>query len=455
MNYIFEIKKYIFTFFTKGHERSIEAKKNIVASFLIKGVSIAISLILVPLTIHYVNPTKYGIWITLSSIIGWFSFFDIGFGNGLRNKFAEAKAIGDYNKAKIYVSTTYAILILIFSAVLLIFFFLNYFISWSHLLNAPPAMANELSLLAMIIFSFFCIQIVLKIINTILIADQKPAKAAFFDMIGQLMALLIIFILTRISKGSLLYLGVTYSVAPIVILIISSFWFFKNKYQNVAPSFKSIKFYYAKDLMNLGLKFFIIQIAGMVIYETSNIIISNTSNPTNVTVFNIAFKYFGVATMAISIILAPYWSAFTDAKIKNDYSWMQISYFKLKKIWGISTLLVLVMLIISNYIYKFWIGDAISIPYNVSIFMAINVILLTWIYIHGQLLNGLGKIKLQLYFAIFGLIFNIPLSFYLANKYGIIGVIMASIAINGISAIWAPRQINLLLSSRAKGVWNE
>ena len=73
----------------KGHKRSVKAKKNILASFLIKGGNIAISLILVPLTIHYVNPTQYGIWLTLSSIIGWFAFFDIGFGNGLRNKFAE------------------------------------------------------------------------------------------------------------------------------------------------------------------------------------------------------------------------------------------------------------------------------------------------------------------------------------------------------------------------------
>src|ERR1700755_3062645 len=85
----------------KGHSRSANARKNILASFLIKGCNIAISLILVPLTIHYVNPTQYGIWLTLSSIIGWFAFFDIGFGNGLRNKFAEAIAKDDHVLARI------------------------------------------------------------------------------------------------------------------------------------------------------------------------------------------------------------------------------------------------------------------------------------------------------------------------------------------------------------------
>ena len=60
---------------TKGHERSVKAKKNILASFVIKGGSIAVSLVSVPLTIHYVSPPQYGIWLTLSSMVGWFGFF--------------------------------------------------------------------------------------------------------------------------------------------------------------------------------------------------------------------------------------------------------------------------------------------------------------------------------------------------------------------------------------------
>ena len=59
----------------KGHDRSIKAKKNIVASVFIKGTGMAVSLLLVPLTIKYINVSQYGIWLTLSSIVGWFSFF--------------------------------------------------------------------------------------------------------------------------------------------------------------------------------------------------------------------------------------------------------------------------------------------------------------------------------------------------------------------------------------------
>ena len=188
MSLLSPFKTYISDFFNKGHQRSIEAKKNIAATFLIKGASIIINLALVPLTIHYVNPTQYGIWLTLSSIVAWFSFFDIGFGHGLRNRFAEAKATGNFEKARIYVSTTYAVLTLIFAGVWVLFFAVNFFVDWSKILNAPPELATELSTLALIVFSFFCLQIVLKTINTVIIADQKPAKASLFDMLGQLIA---------------------------------------------------------------------------------------------------------------------------------------------------------------------------------------------------------------------------------------------------------------------------
>lgn len=72
----------------------------------------------------------------MSSIIGWFGFFDIGLGNGLRNRLAEALAKEDLKLARIYVSTTYAILSLIILGVLLLFYLVNPLLNWNKILNA-------------------------------------------------------------------------------------------------------------------------------------------------------------------------------------------------------------------------------------------------------------------------------------------------------------------------------
>ena len=104
----------ISSFLNKGNERTQNIKKNIVGSIIIKGASIIIQLLLVPLTLGYLNSELYGIWLTLSSIMLWLSFFDVGFTLGLKNRLAEAIALGNYDKGKSLVSTTYFMMIIIF-----------------------------------------------------------------------------------------------------------------------------------------------------------------------------------------------------------------------------------------------------------------------------------------------------------------------------------------------------
>ena len=315
--------KLIKNFFTQGNERSVNAKRNILFIAILKGCGIAISLFLVPVTIHYVNPTRYGIWLTLSSIVGWFSFFDIGLGNGLRNKFAEAIASENHDLARTYVSTTYAILAIIIAVVLFIFCCINPFLNWTKILNTPSDMSHELRLLALIVFGFFCLQFVLRLITTIITANQQPAKASLFDFLGSLFSLTIIYILTKTTSGNLIYLGTVFSLTPVVVLTSSSIWFYNHKYKRYAPSVKFVKFRFARDLMSLGIKFFIIQMAAVILYQTSNIIIAHLFGPEQVTPYNIAYKYFGIITMAFGMIMVPLWSAYTEAWIKKDISWIK------------------------------------------------------------------------------------------------------------------------------------
>lgn len=441
--------------FINGHERSVKARQNILFSFIVKGFSIAASLILVPLTLHYVNPTQYGIWLTLSSIIAWFGFFDIGFGNGLRNNLAEAIAHGENELAKTYVSTTYAVLSIIIFIVLAAFISINPFLNWSSILNSPLEMARELSLLALIVFSFFCIQFILQLLTTVMTANQEPAKASVFNLLGSLFSIITIYILTKTTKGNLVYLGTALGFAPILVLAISSLWFYNREYKKFAPSFKYVKFIYARKLMTLGIKFFIIQIASITIYQTSNIIIAQLFGPQSVTSYNIAYKYFSVVLMVQGIILLPFWSAFTEAWVKNDIHWIKDTMKSLILLWGLITGGTVIMLIFSTFVYKVWVGKEIIVPLEISVIMSLYVILNGWCAIFSQFLNGVGKIKLQLYSGLFGAILNIPLSIFLGRKIGIHGIVLSTCILSAISAIWSPIQYFKLIKHKAQGIWNK
>jgi O-antigen/teichoic acid export membrane protein len=449
------LPEFIKNFFTQGNQRSINAKKNILVLAIIKGCSIAVSLLLVPITIHYINPTRYGIWLTLSSIVGWFSFFDVGLGNGLRNKFAEAVTNGKYEIARIYVSTTYAILSIIIIVILIIFCCINPFLNWSKILNTPSGMAGELSILALIVFVFFCMQFVLRLITTIITANQQPAKASIFDFIGSLVSLSIIYILTKTTSGNLIYLGTVFSFTPVLVLTSSSIWFYTHQYKKYAPAIKYVKFHYARNLMSLGIKFFIIQMAAVVLYQTSNIIIAHLFGPEQVTPYNIAYKYFSIITMTFSIIMMPFWSAFTEAWIKKDIYWIKNAINKLIIIWIFSGISTIIMFIFSNFIYKIWVGKEIEVPISISAVMAAYIIINGWCGIFSQFLNGVGKIKLQLFSGIFGALINIPLAIILGKHLGIYGVILSACLLAVVSAIWSPIQYMKIINNKAKGIWNK
>lgn len=440
---------------TKGHERSVKAKKNILASFVIKGLSIAISLVLVPLTINYVNQSRYGIWLTLSSMVTWFSFFDIGFGNGLRNKFAEALAKGQDELARIYVSTTYAILSIIIGTVLLLFLFVNRFLDWSKILNTTPEMAGELKILAAIVFVFFCLRFIFQLLATVLTANQEPAKASFFDFLGSLFSLIIIFILTKTTSGNLIYLGTALSFAPVLVLVVSSMWFYNRDYKKYAPSFKYVKFGYARNLMSLGIKFFVIQIAALVLFNTNNIIITQLLGPAEVTTFNIPYKLFSVITMIFFIIATPLWSAFTDAYVKSDFEWIKSVLLKMRKIWYLLIILSVMILVASPLIYKLWVKDLVKVPFALSVAMCIYGIVYIWQTIHVFLLNGIGKIKLQLYLVIFTGIINIPLAIILGKKLGLVGVTLTSTLLFLFMGTFFSIQTKKILNNTATKIWNK
>lgn len=452
-----KFNKFISNFFSAGQVRTVKAKKNIFISFVLKGLSILISFLLVPLTLEYLNPTKYGVWLTLSSIIGWLSFFDIGLGNGLRNKLTEAFAIKDFKLAKSYVSSTYAVITIIMTVVYVLFLMIMPNLSWGSIFNISEEIASELNTVIIIVFTFFALRFILKIIGIIFTADQTPAFNNFFDFIGSLLSLISIFIITKFSKGSLLYISIAYSVIPVIILIIASLYFFKFKYRAIKPSFKTIELSNFKDLAGLGVNFFVLQIAVLVIFSTDNMIITQILGPAEVAPYNIAFKYFSIPIMIFSIVLTPFWSAFTDSYIKNDFIWIKKSINRLYKFWILTFIATFAMLLLSGYFYELWIGEKLQIPFTLSVFMSLFAIMSTWNNIFVFFLNGTGKIKLQIYYSLMGMIINIPISVFLAKNMGLgsSGVILGTCISLLFGAVLAPIQYYKIINKKAFGIWNK
>ena len=211
-------------------------------------------------------------------------------------------------------------------------------------------MQSEVTILAVIVFTYFCLSFVLKIITTILLADQRPAKSSLIDLLGQVLSLIFIFILVKATEGSLIKLGIALCVSPLLVLVGANLFLFRGLYRKYRPLVSKIKFGYAKDLFNLGLIFFIIQIANILQFQTANIIIARSFSTADVTSYNIVYKYFGMLNMVFLIFLTPFWSASTEAYHKNDIKWIKNGINKYNKLNMVMVLIGCLMLLFSKNI---------------------------------------------------------------------------------------------------------
>ena len=453
------MKELVFKIYDKVGIKSDRTKniaKHIGWATFYKIGSIVANFILVPLAINYLDTANYGVWLTLSSFISWFSFFDIGLGNGLRNKFAEAKTLGNYKDAQAFVSTAYFTIGSISLTIILLFFILNHFINWTQLFNTAPGLESELSILLPIIFAFFGLQLVVKLITSIYQADQNHSIQGKVQFFSQGLSLIAIWLLTKIDESSLLIFGSIFSSLPVFFLIALNFFAFKNRFKDFKPKFSLWKKDYLKEITGLGFKFFIVQIAAMVLFSTDNFIISKLFGPEEVVPYNIAFKYFSIVTMGYTILITPYWSSFTEAYAKKDFEWIKKSVSNIQKIWLLIPIGLIGMVLSSDFFYEIWVGKQITIPIKLSIGMALFVAIFTFNMIYVNFINGIGKIQMQLFTGMITIIINIPLSIFFGKylNFGTTGVILATCSSLGLSIILKPLQYYLIINGKANGIWN-
>ena len=451
MIYLTKIKSRFFG----EHARTTKANKNIIYSFLIKGLSIGCQFAMVPLTLHYLDKERYGIWLTMASIVSWFSFFDVGIGNGLRNKLSEALAKGDTRLAKIYVSTSYAFVGTIFISLMLLFWVVNPFINWTHVINTSSGLAGELSKMMLVVFSFFCLQFILNLIGNILFAHQEPALTNLINPLGNLVSLTIIFILTLTVPSSLFWVSVVFSASPVLVLLVFNGIFLGWKYRDIAPGFRYIQFRHSKDLFGMGLQFFIIQIAFIVMYYSANIVLTKLFGPAEVTVYNIAYKYFTIALLINGIITATYWSAFTDAYVRQEWTWIRNTIRRMEKVTYLLMAMVVVSTVLANKLIGLWLHNAVQVPLSMQIIMCVFTLISLIAAPQHIFLNGTGKVRLQLYTAIYSIIVTIPLALLFCKTLhlGPEGVILAMICTSLPVTLLYRVQYNKIISGKAKGIW--
>lgn len=442
---------------TTSQNRSSRLKKNIFASFIIKAWSAVIVFLMVPVTLKCLGEYNNGVWLTISSIMLWIDNMDIGLGNGLRNKLAIYLANGETQSARSLISSTFAMLTYIIIPTMLILVVIIMTNDNYRLLNIEPSMVDNLEkvLIAMVIL--VCTTFIFKLIGNFYMGIQMPAISNLLIAFGQTMALIGTYIVYISGSHSLLHIAIVNTASPLLVYVLAFPYTFWYKFPRLRPDIRLVNLREARSVISVGIQFFVMQISGVILFTTSNILISKLFSPALVTPYQIAYRYFSIMLVVFTVICMPYWNATTDAYTRGDIEWIRHATRKLRVMTIGIAVCLFIMVAISGTVYAIWIdNDDIKIDIKISIAVATYIFILIYSMRYSYFINGIGTLRLQLIFTTTAAIVFIPLAYYTTLLFHNIICFLIVMCMVNIPGLLVNRiQFNKLINGKASGIWKK
>ena len=413
--YLLRLKKIM----SDADERNL--LRNILLAFLVKGISLFVSLFSMPLYIKYFDDNAaLGMWYTILSMLSWINLCDLGLGNGLRNRLTEALALGQNEKAKEYISATYAVLCRIILPISVIICILLQFVNFNNFFNISDAVVDgrDIKFAMIILVLGVCVNFIVKVITNVIYALQKSSFNNVLTLISSILPLIFISVFRGDDVSTnLVLLSIVHVLSINIPLIIASIVLFNSEpLKRCKPSFKKVSKEAAKDTLNFGMHFFLAQIFFMLLMQTNEIIITNLFSPDYVVDYSVYYKLFTAIGSLFMLALAPMWS-----KVTKDFS--EKKFTKIKNTHKILSIIALLACVFELLVVPFlqiivdvWLKeDAIIVEYGVAIAFAVYGGLYIFNIVLTTIANGIGEVRSQIIFYGIGAMLKVPIIYALKN----------------------------------------
>jgi O-antigen/teichoic acid export membrane protein len=400
-----------------------------------------------PLTVRYLGPERYGIWVATVTITGWISMMEFGITDTLTNTIAETHATGDRQRAAQYTSNALMIAFC-FASFLFAIGVVGWHISdWSGFFKAtgdvrPSEIRNTLAVACSLTVLTPVCTIGMKILSGYQqthVANLMTAVGAVLSMVGLLVGMYFSFtmpLLFLCSSGFTTLSGLT---LLLWVVLVGKPW--------LRPRPRLLDTSVARLLLKAGAPFFLIRIAGIIVFGTDNLIIGHYLGADQITPYSVTMRLVTYAQVIPSLMFASLWAAYAEAHARGDIGWIRRTYFRVMR----SNILIMVALLAvlvacGRWLIGVWAGQA-AVP-SQALLLAISV----WAIIYGItglqscLLGGIGRTRIQSCAAITTGVTNLILAIVLVQSIGILGAVSATILAFVFTIILQTREISRYFS---------
>jgi O-antigen/teichoic acid export membrane protein len=434
----------------RGTERNRRAILTGGVATVARVVQIGTSLITVPLTLKYLGNERFGLWMTISSVLAMAAFADFGVGNGVLNTVAKAFGKNDAQGVREAVSSGFAILGSIATLLLILFFSVFRSINWGTFFRVTSVEARLEAGPALAVFATcFALNIAMDVVQRVQLGLQQGYRYSLWQLFGSTTGFIGVLCGVRL-RVSLPVLVMAIAGAPIFATALNAFHFFNFVRPDLRPNWKLVSRDAILRIAQLGGLFFVLQLVCAVSFSADNFIIARNLGAVAVPEYSIPQRMFALITMMSGMLVAPLWPAYGEAIARGDIGWVKRTLQKsLLIVCGTTTAASCVLLLLSHQFLHWWVGSRVHPPTLLLVGLAIWTVIGCCGDALAMLMNGGEVIMFQVIVAgIFG-VGCVVTKVSLVHHFGIVAVPWATIVtylvLNALPcALYIPRFVRRL-----------
>jgi len=413
----------------RGAERNRRAMLTGGVATVARVVQIGTSLVTVPLTLKYLGNERFGLWMTISSVLAMAAFADFGVGNGILNTVAKAFGNDDVVGIRRAVSSGFAILNSIAILLLLSFFAVYRFVNWADFFRVVSPQARSEAGPALAVFAVcFALNISMDVVQRVQLGLQQGYRYGLWQLSGSTAGF--IGVLGGIwLHVSLPVLVVAIAGAPTFATSLNTIHFFGFVRPDLRPSRRFVSGDVIAQIAALGGLFFVLQVVVAASFSADNFIVARTLGAVNVPEYSIPQRMFALTGILLATLIAPLWPAYSEAISRNHLAWVRRTLAR-------SLLIVLLvslaassfLLVFARKLIYWWVGSRIHPPFMLLLGLAIWSVIECCSFTLGAFLNGAAAVRFQIGLSVtFGIVCVITKVLF-TRHFGLVAVPWSTIA---------------------------
>ena len=415
---------------SRRSERNRRTIASVAAGLALRGSSFLVVLVSVPLTLNLLGPVRFGLWMTLASVVALLGMVDLGIGNGVLNNVAQAFGRGDTPAARRYLASGLVALTGIAAAVGAIFLLVLYPVipwAWVYNVTGDPTASVEAGPATAVFVATFLLGLPLGAAGYVRSAYQEGFIQSAFVGLGNLLTVGLLVVATA-ARATLPVLVLAITAGPLIAAVLNLVVLLRFQRRWLAPRWSDVTVEATRSVIGVGLAFFALQAAYVVGFQSDRLVVAQIIGPEGVGDYSVVSKLFSVPAGLAVIATVPLWPAYREAIVSSDLGWVRAT-IKRSIIVVLATTVPLgmVLCVVGPAVVAIWTqGD---LTPNYLLYPALGGFTVTFAVANafGMLLSGAQAMRFQVTTMGLMALLNITLSIILASRIGVAGVAVGSI----------------------------